>query len=54
MRFVSRQKRDAHFLNLFVEYFGHAEDVVVIWGKNYKGTRTFTGHTPTSSAQHFK
>ena len=54
MRFVSRQKRDSRFCNLFAEYFGQPEDVIVVWGQNYTGGRTFKGYTPTSSGQHFK
>jgi hypothetical protein len=54
MRFVSRQKRDASFLNLFVEYFGYPEDIVIVWGDAYKGQKTFKGHVPTNSGQYFK
>ena len=55
MRHVSVQKRDSHYLNRFRELFGPPSDeIVIIWGQNYKQKKTFKKYIPTTAAESFK
>jgi hypothetical protein len=52
MRHVSTQKRDSHFINNFRRLFGApSDDLVIIWGQNYRQTKTFKKYVPTTYAE---
>jgi hypothetical protein len=54
MRFVSRQKRDEHFIKKFRSTFPTPDKAVIIWGDAFKQEKNYRGHLPTDSAEYFK